>query len=69
MDLAKWNRPVVEVSHRRVRGTSFPIDRLNLFCSIQRLGTAISPRGDMPKNRVRLFTRTPHVCLSFHISC
>jgi hypothetical protein len=33
------------------------------------MGNVVSPRGDMPKNRVPLFKlRTPHVCLYDDIS-
>jgi hypothetical protein len=38
----------------------FPIDKSRPFDCSSKDGEAISPRGDMPKNRVRFSTRTQH---------
>jgi hypothetical protein len=37
------------------------IDKIGSRDLAREMGKAISPRGDMPKNRVRIPQRTPHV--------
>ena len=52
-----------------MQGTNSPqsVDKFEFGGLAPDMGTAISPRGDMPKYRVLICEGTPHVCHQYNL--